>query len=103
MAEDPELDHTDPLPNDGWTKHQLMEAAELSGKSFDTIRKAARIKGPSHGGLGHVFDAQDLFALIAKAEGGRFSQLGPSAARAWRALLTQAGIQMPAVISRARR
>jgi hypothetical protein len=87
----------------GWTKRELIEVAELSPRSFDTIRKAARIKGPSHGGLNHVFDQEDMFALIQKAESGKFTVLGPVAARAWRVLLVEAGIVMPEVISRGRR
>ena len=87
----------------GWTKHQLMEASEFSGKTFDTIRKAARVKGPTHGGLRHLFDAEDLIRLIDKAEGGKFSRIGTPAARAWRAMLAEAGVAMPEVISRTRR
>jgi hypothetical protein len=103
MPDNPEFTRTRLPAEEGWTKQQLMEAADLSGKTFDTIRKAARVKGPTHGGLGYIFDEQDMFALIAKVESGRFSQIGPSAARSWRALLAEAGIQMPEVISRGRR
>jgi hypothetical protein len=87
----------------GWTKGQLVDVAGISPKTFDTIRKAARIKGPSHGRLKHVFDEQDMFALIQKVESGRFSVAGPTIALAWRTLLTEAGVTMPEVISRARR
>jgi hypothetical protein len=103
MTDDTRFTRTRLPAEQGWTKQQLMQAADLSGKTFDTIRKAARVKGPSHGGLGYIFDDQDLFALIAKTESGRFSQLGPPVARAWRALLAEAGVQMPEVISRSRR
>ena len=87
----------------GWTKHQLVLAAGFSPKTFDTVRKAARIKGPSHGGLGYVFGAEDLMALIDRAESGRFSRIGAPAAQAWRVLLVEAGIQMPPKISTRRR
>lgn len=103
MNGNPDFSRTRLPAEEGWTKQQLMEVADLSGKTFDTIRKAARVKGPSHGGLGYIFDEQDMFALIAKVESGRFSQLGPPVARAWRTLLAEAGIKMPEVISRARR
>ena len=80
-----------------------MTAGELSAKSFDTIRKAARIPGPSHGRLKHVFGADEVIALIDKAEGGKFTERGAPAARAWRQLLAEAGVAMPEVISRRRR
>ena len=95
-------DSTEPRPT-GWTKGELMAAADMSAKTFDTVRKAARIKGPTHGRLKHVFDEQDMFALIQRVDSGRFSVMGPAAARAWRALLAEAGVVMPEVISRARR
>lgn len=103
MNSDPSYSRSRLPAEQGWTKQQLMEAADISGKTFDTIRKAARVKGPSHGGLGYIFDEQDMFALIAKTESGRFSQLGPAVAAAWRILLKEAGIQMPETISRSRR
>jgi hypothetical protein len=92
----------------GWTKQELLDVViehrgQLSTKTFDTIRKTARVSGPSHGGRNHVFSPEDLFALIHVAEGGRFTERGPEAAKAWRALLKDAGIKMPEVISRARR
>lgn len=87
----------------GWSKAELVEVSGLSPKTFDTIRKAARVSGPSHGGLKHIFDAQDLIALIQKAESGKFDRIGKPAAEGWRRLLTEAGLVMPAVISRARR
>ena len=100
---DSESTQPQPAPEAGWTKHQLMEAGELSGKSMDTIRKAARVKGPTHGGLRHIFSADDLIRLIEKAEGGKFTERGAPAARAWRILLAEASIAMPEVVSRARR
>ncbi len=92
----------------GWTKQELLDSVEehggqLSTKTFDTIRKTARVSGPSHGGRNHVFSPEDLFALIHVAEGGRFTERGPDAAKAWRALLKSAGIPIPEVISRSRR
>lgn len=77
----------------GWTKQELMDAGGLSAKTFDTIRKAARVKGPSHGGLTHVFGVEDLISLTKKAGGGTFTERGAPAAKAWKALLAQAGVQ----------
>lgn len=91
--------HTGP----GWTKQELLDAAGISGKSFDTLRKAARVKGPSHGGLTHVFDPHDLIQLIQMAESGRYSERGGPIAAAWRVLLEEAGLKMPQTISRGRR
>jgi hypothetical protein len=73
----------------GWTKQALMDAAELSPKTFDTIRKAARVRGPSHGGLSWVFSRADVEALVKRAESGTFSERGPAAAAAWRKLLAE--------------
>ena len=87
----------------GWTKHQLMETGGISGKGFDALRKAARVKGPTHGGLRHIFGAEDMFALIQKAESGKYNINGGPAAAVWRVLLEEAGIAMPEVISRVRR
>lgn len=90
----------------GWTKQELLDAVpegQLSPKTFDTIRKAARVRGPSHGGRNHVFSADDLIALIDKCESGRFTERGPAAAAVWRALLHGAGIRMPDQVSRGRR
>lgn len=91
-----------------WTKQELLDAVEahgarLSSKTFDTMRKTARVSGPSHGGRNHVFDAQDLFALIHVCEGGRFTERGPEVAKVWRHLLNELGIKVPPVLSRARR
>ena len=38
-------------PNAQFSKRELLEASGLSAKTFDTIRKAARVKGPGHGGM----------------------------------------------------
>lgn len=100
---DQEPDHPTPT---GWTKQELLDAipeGELSPKTFDTIRKAARVRGPSHGGRNHIFSPDDLIALIDKCESGRFTERGPVAAAVWRGLLKQAGLNMPAKVSRARR
>jgi hypothetical protein len=86
-----------------WTKAELIDAAGISPKSFDTIRKAARVKGPSHGGLKHVFSAMDLIALIQKVSSGTFSLTGKPIAEAWTTLLHEAGMRMPETISRRRR
>lgn len=90
----------------GWTKQQLLEAipdehgGAISPKTFDTIRKAARVSGPSHGGRNHVFSVQDLITLIEKAESGRFTERGGAPAAAWRGLLKQVGITLPAATRR---
>ncbi len=92
-----------PVEEPGWTKHDLMAAGEISGKGFDALRKAARVKGPTHGGLRHVFGVEDMFALIQKAESGKYNINGGPAAKAWRVMLAEKGIEMPSVISRVRR
>lgn len=79
----------------GFTKQELLNACELSAKSFDNVRKAARIKGPSHGGLNHVFSVEDLIQLIHRAESGTFSERGAPAAKSWRILATENGIFVP--------
>lgn len=71
----------------GFTKQQLLEAAGVSPKTFDTIRKAARVRGPSHGGLNWMFSTDDIEAMIHRAESGTFTERGGPAASAWRALL----------------
>lgn len=71
-------------PRDGFTKEELLEAGDLSSKTFDMIRKAARVKGPAHGGLGFFFPMEDVAALVRTAEGGRFSERGGPAAEGWR-------------------
>jgi hypothetical protein len=82
-------------PSEGFTKQELVEASGLSAKTFDTIRKAARVRGPNHGGLGWVFSIEDVFTIIRRAESGTFSERGAPAALAWRALLDEHGIEMP--------
>jgi len=79
----------------GFTKQQLLDACELSAKSFDTLRKAARVRGPSHGGLNHVFTVEDLVALVHRAESGNFTERGVPAAKAWRQLAVENGITIP--------
>lgn len=79
----------------GFTKQQLLDACDLSAGSFDTIRKAARVKGPSHGGLNHVFSVEDLVMLIYRAESGTFTERGAPAAKAWRALAAEHGVTVP--------
>lgn len=69
------------------SKQELLDAADISSKVFDSIRKAARIKGPSHGGLEWMFSRDEVQALIRKADSGLFTERGKPAAEAWRALL----------------
>jgi hypothetical protein len=86
---------TRPPPSDPhrtFTKRDLVDAGGISAKSFDTIRKAARVKGPSHGGLGALFDVDAVRTLIRRAESGTYTERGAPAARAWRELLTERGI-----------
>lgn len=80
---------------DGWTKQQLLDVAPISAKTFDTIRKAARVKGPGHGGLNWVFSADDVIAIIHRAESGNFTERGGLPAQAWRKLLTDSGLVVP--------
>ncbi|GDX98327.1 hypothetical protein LBMAG48_07310 [Phycisphaerae bacterium] len=86
-----ELPHEDP---DGFTKQELLDASGLSSKTFDLIRKAARIKGPGHGGLDWVFSLEDLKVLVHRAESGSFTERGDPAARAWRAMLEERGVKL---------
>jgi len=69
-----------------------MDAGALSAKTFDLIRKAARVRGPSHGGLNWVFSAADVGALVMRAESGSFTERGGLAAAAWRKLLQESGV-----------
>lgn len=78
-----------------FSKRELLEACDLSAKTFDTIRKAARIKGPGHGGLNWPFSVSDVIALIKRAESGQWSERGAPAAAAWRRLLGESGIEAP--------
>ncbi len=79
----------------GFSKAQLIEAAAISAKSFDNIRRTARVKGPSHGGLNWHIPVDDILTMIRVAEGGRFSQTGKPVAEAWRALLIEHGHLAP--------
>lgn len=78
-------------PNDhdpeAFSKQQLLDAADISPKTFDAIRKASRVRGPGHGGLNWMFSRSDIEAIIKKAESGSFTERGPAAAEAWRLLL----------------
>jgi hypothetical protein len=78
---------------EGWSKQELLDAGGLSAKTFDSLRKAARIKGPGHGGLSWIFSIDDLIALIHRAESGQWTERGAPAATAWRALLAERGIE----------
>src|SRR5262245_14441265 len=82
-------------PSQGFTKQELLDVSGLSAKTFDTLRKAARIRGPGHGGLNWVFSPDDVIALIHRAEGGNCTERGAPAAIAWRALLDENGINVP--------
>jgi hypothetical protein len=85
----------------GITKQELCDAGDISAKTFDLMRKAARVRGPSHGGLTFVFTFEDVAALIKRAESGSFTERGGFAAKAWRALLLEQGIELePAVAKR---
>lgn len=64
-----------------------MEAAGISSKTFDIIRKAARVKGPPHGGLGWVFSFEEVKILIHRARSGNFTERGAPAADVWEELL----------------
>jgi hypothetical protein len=75
-----------------FSKKRLMEVSQLSSKTFDMIRKAARVKGPAHGGLDWQFSLADLHALIHTASGGKFTERGAPAAEAWRAMLEAEGL-----------
>lgn len=81
-------------PDDGFTKQELLDVSGLSSKTFDMIRKAARIKGPGHGGLDWMFSLDDLKALVHRAESGSFTERGDPAAQAWRALLEERGVKL---------
>jgi len=80
----------------GFSKGELMEAAAMSAKVCDAIRKAARVKGPSHGGLRWMFPFEDIVTMIHRAESGSFSERGSTASVAWRALLEEKGVKVPA-------
>jgi hypothetical protein len=67
-------------PSRTYSKRELLEASGLSAKTFDLIRKAARVRGPGHGGLDWEFSATDLVAMIRKAEGGSSRARSPKLA-----------------------
>ena len=82
------------IPETGWTKQELIDASGLSAKTFDSLRKAARVRGPSHGGLNWVFSIEDVIALIHRAESGQWTERGGPAGVAWRALLAEHGVEI---------
>lgn len=82
------------VPGEGWTKQELMDSGEVSAKAFDRLRKAARVRGPSHGGLSWIFSPEDLVSLVRRAESGTFSENRGRTARAWRLLLRERGMEM---------
>ena len=81
-------------PEEGISKEELIDAAEMSSKTFDMIRKASRVRGPGHGGLDYVFPYDDIKDIIRTSEGGRFTERGAPAAVIWRAMLADRGITM---------
>lgn len=87
-------------PNDtdpnAFSKQQLLDAADISSKTFDAIRKASRVRGPGHGGLNWMFSRTDIEAIIKKADSGIFTERGPAAAEAWRLLLQNGAPPEPA-------
>lgn len=82
-------------PANGFTKQELIDASGISAKTFDTIRKAARVRGPGHGGLDWLFTLADVVALVQRAESGNFTERGGPAASAWRELLASKGVNPP--------
>jgi len=94
MARGPQPD-TNEDPSEGFTKQELLDGSGLSAKTFDLIRKAARVRGPGHGGRNWVFSATDVVALVRKAEGGTFTERGEPAAAAWRLMLGERGVDVP--------
>lgn len=78
-----------------FTKAELLEAGNISAKTFDLIRKAARVRGPGHGGLSWIFSLDDVYALIHRASGGTFTERGAPAAILWRAMLVDRGLPLP--------
>lgn len=90
-------DNVDRTPSaEGIAKSDLLEAAQISSNTFDMIRKAARVTGPNHGGLKYVFTTEEVTRLTLKAESGKFTERGPPAGLAWRALLAEKGVVLPA-------
>ena len=91
----------DSLNHHGVSKQELCNVGDISAKTFDLMRKAARVRGPSHGGLTFIFTFEDVVALIKKAESGSFTERGGFAAKAWRAMLIEQGFDLePAVPKR---
>lgn len=73
-----------------FSKEHLLEVSGLSAKTFDMIRKSARVKGPTHGGRNWAFSREEVEMLIHRAASGRFTERGPPAAEAWRKMLDEA-------------
>lgn len=72
----------------GYTKKQLLAAADVSPKIFDSIRKAARVSGPPHGGLNWLFPPGDIKVMIEQARKKTQTDRGGQAiATAWEDLL----------------
>lgn len=65
-----------------------MEAGAISSGIFDAIRKASRVKGPSHGGLDWLFHPDDIKTLIAQCRKKTHTERGgEQIAQAWEALM----------------
>src|SRR5258705_10806805 len=77
-----------------FSKREMMEVGNVSAKVFDSIRKAARVRGPGHGGLDWAFDVNDVRSLIHRAESGSFTERGAAPAAAWRTMLAEAGVSI---------
>ncbi|MBL8763249.1 MAG: hypothetical protein JNM07_03140 [Phycisphaerae bacterium] len=71
----------------GHTKAELIEIAGISPKAFDTLRKAARVSGPGHGGLNWTFTREDIEIMAQRAESGTFGVRMRHIAQVWRELL----------------
>jgi hypothetical protein len=87
MGRGSQLNHESGGEGRTFTKQELLEVSGLSAKTFDVIRKAARVRGPSHGGLNWKFSESDVVALIQRAGSGSFSERGGPAVIAWQAML----------------
>jgi len=74
----------------GWTKKELGEEADVSGSTFDRIRRATSVKPSERGGKGtqRRFSVAELRKLIAAVQAGTYRNQS-DIVRAWRDLLPQ--------------
>lgn len=72
---------------EGFTKRELMEAAGVTSGMFDVVRRAARVRGPSHGGMDWVYSREDVMTMARKAQDGNLRERAGDAGKAWEALL----------------